>query len=311
MASGLPVFPGSPASSPSGLTPWGAKAASLVRPTAGELDLSTSLGEALREGLPALLGASTLKERTFKAKNVGDEYLNVEFGWAPVVSDAQNLGKALANSGDIIDQYERDRGRLVRRRYTFDTEKDQTTQILSLNKGPDGPPISGVGGFGTSNNGVWSLETTTTIDRWFSGAFIYGSPLRETAVGESYSLAEKADRLLGLSLTPDVLWNLTPWSWATDWALNTGDIISYASDVATQGLVMRYGYIMEHSLRTYEYQLTGCVRRGRSLDGLTAVLSIETKQRRAANPFGFGLTWDGLTAAQGSILAALGITRKP
>jgi hypothetical protein len=311
MASGLPVFPGSAASSPSGLTPWGAKAASLVRPTAGEIDLSTALGEALREGLPALVGAQTLKERTLKAKNAAGEYLNVEFGWAPVVSDAQGLGEALANSGSIMDQYERDRGRLVRRRYQFDTEKSETTQILSLNKSADMlAPISGVGGFGTSKTGVWSLKTTTTIDRWFSGAFVYGSPIRDTYVSESLDLAEKADRLLGLSLTPDVLWNLTPWSWATDWALNTGDILAYASDVASQGLVMRYGYIMEHSIREYEYQLTGAVRRGRDLGTLNAVLTTEVKQRRGANPFGFGLTWDGLTTAQASILAALGISRK-
>jgi Pyruvate/2-oxoacid:ferredoxin oxidoreductase gamma subunit len=210
-----------------------------------------------------------------------------------------------------MDQYERDRGRLVRRRYQFDTEKSETTQILSLNKSADMlAPISGVGGFGTSKTGVWSLKTTTTIDRWFSGAFVYGSPIRDTYVSESLDLAEKADRLLGLSLTPDVLWNLTPWSWATDWALNTGDILAYASDVASQGLVMRYGYIMEHSIREYEYQLTGAVRRGRDLGTLNAVLTTEVKQRRGANPFGFGLTWDGLTTAQASILAALGISRK-
>jgi len=310
-AAGKPIYPSSAASTPSGLMPWGAKAASLSRPTAAEVDLSTSLGEALREGLPSVVGAKTWRERTLRAKNAGDEYLNVEFGWAPLVSDVQNLGKALANSDKIVRQYERDRGRLIRRRFQFDPVSSDKTEILSTNMSPDRPPISDVGGFGTTSGGLWTVRTTTMINRWFSGAYVYGSPLRGNHVESSASLAEKADRIFGLSLSPDVLWNLTPWSWATDWALNTGDILSYASDVASQGLVMQYGYIMEHTVSRYEYRLDGVIINGRSVPGLTATLTTESKQRRAANPFGFGITWDGLTAAQGAILAALGISRKP
>lgn len=309
LSAGKAVFPSSLASSTSQLEPWGAKAASLVRPTAAEVDLSTALGELLNEGLPSVVGSSTWAERTLRARNAGDEYLNVQFGWLPLVSDIQKLAATVGGADAVMQQYNRDQGRSVRRSYQFDTIQSESETLLGNNKAPESASIASVGGFGSSTNGAWFKKSTVKIDRWFSGAFIYGSPMRSSHVKQSASLAETADRLLGLSLSPDVLWNLTPWSWALDWAFNIGDVLSYASDVASQGLVMSYGYIMEHTVHTDIYTLVGATRRGKSLGNLSTVLVTETKQRRAANPFGFGLTWDGLSAAQQAILAALGLSR--
>jgi len=42
----------------------------------------------------------------------------------------------------------------------------------------------------------------------------------------------------------------------------------------------------------------------------TLTLVAETKVRRPANPFGFGITWGGLSPFQLSIAAALGLSRK-
>jgi hypothetical protein len=71
---------------------------------------------------------------------------------------------------------------------------------------------------------------------------------------------------------------------------------------------MWYGYIMEHSIvrDTYTLSATG-FNQPQAVPPATFVT--ETKLRRGANPFGFGLTWDGLSTFQKSILAALGITR--
>jgi hypothetical protein len=121
-------------------------------------------------------------------------------------------------------------------------------------------------------------------------------------------LASDAQHLLGLSLTPDVLWELAPWSWAIDWVSNTGDVVKNISRFASGGLIMRYGYMMEHSIRKDIYTLdrTG-LKSGRRVPPIALVT--ETKVRRKANPFGFGLTWEGLSSFQASILAALGITK--
>jgi hypothetical protein len=128
-------------------------------------------------------------------------------------------------------------------------------------------------------------------------------------VAGSASAAEIADKLFNLSLTPDVLWNLTPWSWAIDWASNTGDVLAYIGDVAAQGLVMQYGYFMEHTVQKVEYSLSGVVFHDQPINVPNAKLVTETKSRTRANPFGFGITWDGLSAIQAAILAAIGITR--
>jgi len=120
--------------------------------------------------------------------------------------------------------------------------------------------------------------------------------------------ALEAKKLLGISLTPETLWNLAPWSWTVDWFSNAGDVISNVSDWATDGLVMRYGYLMEHSIVKDTYLMNGTG--SKSVPSCPPLqLVTETKLRKRANPFGFGLTWNGLSAVQLAILGALGISR--
>jgi len=305
-----PKWPTALNSSNSSLTALGATAASRCRPTAGEVDLSTALGELFRDGIPRLIGAKTWRERTLRARNAGDEYLNVEFGWDPLISDVKSFGETVINSHSILSQYERDRGRVIRRSYSFPVEESSTDIVLSTNKSPDGPLLFDTPKIpGSLIGGKWSRTTSTFKRRWFSGAFVYGSPARVEHVQTSAGLAEEADRLFGVSLTPDVLWNLTPWSWAIDWFSNTGDVLSYMGDVISQGLVMQYGYFMEHTFQKVEYSLVGCSYKNEAIRVPNAVLVTETKSRTKANPFGFGVTWNGLSAAQAAILAALGISR--
>jgi len=152
-----------------------------------------------------------------------------------------------------------------------------------------------------------------------SGYNVGGFPGRSRTIPTGYSArsamarhALEADKLLGLAPTPDVVWNLAPWSWAIDWFSNTGDVLSTVSDYIVDGLVMRYGYIMEHTIvkDTYTHvSVGGSTPTGLHVAPLTFVT--ETKIRRRANPFGFGLTFDGLTLRQKAIAAALGIVRWP
>jgi hypothetical protein len=124
-------------------------------------------------------------------------------------------------------------------------------------------------------------------------------------------LALEAKKLLGLSLTPDTVWNLTPWSWMVDWVSNAGDVVSNISDALFDGLVLRYGYMMEHTLTSDEYFFVGPTgfqpTNGPRPSSIT--LHHEVKKRVKATPYGFGLTWTSFTTRQLAILAALGITR--
>jgi hypothetical protein len=73
---------------------------------------------------------------------------------------------------------------------------------------------------------------------------------------------------------------------------------------------MRYGYMMEHSINkvTYSYEaIPGTYVQKPSIPDLAFVT--ETKLRQKANPFGFGVSWDGLSPLQLAITAALGLSR--
>jgi hypothetical protein len=145
---------------------------------------------------------------------------------------------------------------------------------------------------------------------WFSGSFIYNLPIPDSALDKLWYHVKLADRLLGITPTPDRIWELTPWSWFVDWFTNTGDILSNLRMFLFDGLVMQYGYVMQETKVTRTCTLEdNCT----TVNGnkITAVTTIEhvAQKRRQANPFGFGLTWDGLSPYQISILAALGMTR--
>jgi len=155
-------------------------------------------------------------------------------------------------------------------------------------------------------------QTVHTKETWFSGAFTYHIPsialYKQTGMLEAVG---KAQHLLGLELTPETVWNLAPWSWAIDWFSNAGDVVSNLSDWATDGLVLKYGYIMERITHEETYTLVGPSRlrfpTGTSASSVT--LKYESKRRLPATPFGFGLSWNSFSPRQLAITAALGITR--
>jgi hypothetical protein len=146
---------------------------------------------------------------------------------------------------------------------------------------------------------------------WFSGAFTYHLPIGYKSRVGLVSAAAKAGPLLGIELTPETVWNASPWTWAVDWFSNAGDVISNLSDWAVDGLVLKWGYIMEHTLQSVTYTLVGGCRY--KPYGLTFASPVtawkETKRREKATPFGFEISWLGMSPRQLAISAALGITR--
>jgi hypothetical protein len=78
----------------------------------------------------------------------------------------------------------------------------------------------------------------------------------------------------------------------------------------TDGLVMHYGYVMEHVVESDEIVLSGWTpQKGSFPSDLKIVVVRETKTRLRASPYGFGLTFEDFSPRQLAILAALGISR--
>lgn len=285
----------------------GATAVARCKPTNSVADASVFLGELFLDGLPHLVGARTWKDRTSYARSAGDEYLNYQFGWRPLISDVNSFAYAVDHANTVLTQYERDSGKAVRRRYNFPTKVTTTENTVYDGAYPYGTNSDFIAPPASRGRLVRTVETVQR--KWFSGSFTYHLPDGKDYRSQMIRGALESKKLLGLSLTPDTLWNLAPWSWAVDWFSNTGDVVSNLTDWATDGLVMHYGYMMEHTIVKHTYSLTKPGLLGPELRVRPLTFVIETKIRRKANPFGFGLTWEGLSPSQLAVLAALGLSR--
>lgn len=275
----------------------GTTAIARSEPTNPAFDAATFLGE-LREGglrAPGAEALSTLKERTKVAKAAGGEYLNVEFGWKPLVNDLMKLRYAVHNSHQIMTQYRKGSGHQIRRAYNYPSEFDNKQYVGDMLPNPT-----------ELNEFFIGSETSQSFSRtWFKGSFRYFLPTNDGQMNKFTDFRQKADKLYGLRLTPEVVWNLSPWSWAADWFGTTGDVIHNISALGHDGLVMQYGYMMAEKKVTITRE-----GRLRTRGVYCSHVSESTlMQRRPATPYGFGVDLHSLSTKQTAILVALGLSR--
>lgn len=301
---------------------WGTKAIALVKPTKSVANAYVAFRELQRDGVPALLGASLWKERNKRfIRGIGGEYLNFQFGWAPLINDLSQFIRAALRYEAIWSQFERDAGKPVRRRFAPDPDVTTSTTVDMGYAYFGGPAYDdGLSCLYDSIVGLpprqLKITRTVTQQRWFSGAFKYYVPERGSRSKlEKYQYElQKLQKLLGVIPTPDRIWAAEPWTWALDWITNTSAVMGNIVDLQANSLVMPYGYVMEHTKQTVEYVNTGgwyIVNPGvfKPVPDFKMVHTDEVKQRLQASPYGFGLTWNGFSPQQVAILAALGITR--
>jgi hypothetical protein len=246
-----------------------------------------------------------------RRKALADEFLNYEFGWVPFVSDLQQLYSTVKKVNPILDSLEDNSGKLVRRRYEFRPTIEITPQLWRNGVSPYYSPSSNALTDPLKwNQGQVYREELKAVRQWFSGAFTYYVPPRDGSLRTDMARAVlKGRKLFGLSLTPDVIWNLSPWSWLVDWFSNADSVLTNWTNWALYNQVLWYGYIMEHSVHAYRYTFTGQAAFKQPVSIPTLTMVSERKLRRQATPYGFGFSWNSLSAIQKTILAALGITK--
>jgi hypothetical protein len=289
----------------------GAAAIRATIPTNPAAQLATATGEFLKEGLPSLVGSTFFKDTTLSAKNAGKEYLNFEFGWKPIVKDLKSLANAAANHAKLIKQLQRDSGRVVRRGFTFPIEQRTAVQYGSGSLYSGLMPDWMIRAF-SKRGGPTTVTDTYTRQRWFRGAYTFYVNFSPEELNHAEEIEKKAQHLLGLELTPEVVWNLTPWSWLADWVGNVGDNLHNASRFSEDNLVLRYGYLMVHDNVERVRTLSGCLTHaGDYIGDLTLTSGRDHKQRIKATPYGFGLDTSGFSPKQWAILSALGLTKAP
>jgi hypothetical protein len=293
--SGVPALSIPARPSDSELDALGTTAIARTEPTAPAFDLSVFLGELMREGIPAAPGAQVM-ERTNQARKAGSEYLNTEFGWLPLVRGVNDFASTVSKADDILRQYQRASNQLIKRSYEWPTITANT--YVPCNFSTQGTSR----GFFTGGGRFQYVVQR----KWFEAAFTYHLPVGSSANDKFRRYGSYARKLLGVDISPEVLWNLAPWSWAVDWFSNVGDVIHNVSAMGQDGMVMRYGYIMCHTQRvTTDTGFLG----GSQLKFQTHTWTEEWKTRRPATPFGFGVAFSGLSPRQLAIVSALGLSR--
>jgi hypothetical protein len=301
-----------------GATGW--KRARPGNPVAG---VATFIGE-LREGLPRIplalhkrvrdLIQGKAAWRRINGRTVGDDYLNVMFGWIPLLSDLRKMHKLSMDIDKRLARIVRDNGKGVHKRREI---KNSSNSVVDKSEW-DTPFYGWNNAPGNIVNGYGRVVTVTTNTEkvWFAGRFRYYIP----DIGSNPWRRRTVRALYGANVTPEVVWNLLPWSWLADWFGNIGDVMSNASSNAVDNLTADYAYVMRTLEIKTEYFGSASWGSFDSGDNFTkvikagsaqayAVTKTEYKLRSVGSPFGFGATFDGLSNYQMGIAAALGISR--
>lgn len=290
-------------------------------PKAPGANLTQLVAEFVSDGPMALLSSAVYARAKYRKSNstkaIGSDYLAYQFGWVPTVSDVRKIIGSLLNMTEIISQFDRDYGRVVRRKRTARPVREN--KVVWQGKPSLGLQCYqpyGSSSFQTFDLTDWLhsgsadavvIDEIETASK-FSGAFSYGHPLGNK--GEKVaSFAERANHLLGLKLTPELLWELAPWSWLIDWFTNVGDCISIIS-AQSDGLTCRYGYVMNSYESERTIMVSGLKIGETNVPAFLArKATYKAAYRDRSTPFGFGLSLGALTEYQWSILAALGMTK--
>jgi hypothetical protein len=271
----------------------GATAISKALPTLPDSALATSIGEL--KDLPSIPLRKFARDPSLSS--AGDEFLNYTFGIEPTVKDVIQLQKTSQEMAKKIDQLKRDSGKLIRRRFEISKTEENTSQVFH---NQSSYPAEWMGTL-TRNRSV-----STRV--WFSGAFKHSYP---TNLDEQRQKLADFDAAYGSIPNAATAWNLSPYSWLVDWFTNVGDVVTNASYLGKNGLHIAYAYIMCETTVRIDDTLVGSYSPGGGTWPISTSCSTVTtvKQRLRATPFGFGVSPIALSAKQGAILTALGLSR--
>ena len=302
----------------SDLHSWAALKYGQMAPTSDRFSAPAFVGE-LREGLPRIVTAlASAKTKTSKLRAVGSDYLNVQFGWLPLLNDLISIAETLYSATQGLFKpwgaTHRSRGENPTTS-TLDAEKLPWNGSISIGDYYDDaafqPYLDGTGGRNAGYVlGTSTVHTAVTTRRWIEGEYVY----LPKAGFEQKDYLEKFNTLVKTDLTPSDLWQLAPWSWLVDWFFDIGKAIEAFETATSNRVLSTYCYAMEETTSTTQALMfdiaggSGVVYTGPK--AWSGQWEYSRKRRIRANPFGFTLNPESaLTGAQFLILGALGLTK--
>jgi len=289
---------------------------SRTRPTRSAANVAQALLELLVD-MPRLPYDIITRDqvRSKYLKRGSEEYLNVVFGWAPLVQDVLKICRAIVYSDSILQQYRRDSGKTIRRSAALPENRTVITKPTTSNESTT-LSLGGVVGDDLFNNydsdstGQLTITDELAETYWFKGAFSYLVSGGDNFFEKSAEFGRLANKLLGVRVDIEVLWQIAPWSWLSDWFDSIGSIIDVNNSIANDNLVVQYGYLMRSSrfIRTWNHTGVNFALSGHT-GPLISQYTRTKKERVRATPYGFGVNPGALSEQQWAILIALGLTK--
>lgn len=245
-------------------------------------------------------------------KKAADDFLAVQFGWAPFVKDVLQLLSVVENYAAYLDALVKNNDKPIRRRVTL----FESHESVEVNHGSGYPAFMAHQSNGESDwfssIPTWSITSELYTRAYAVGRFKYYRPELDKGLRDFRSQANRIRRFMlmfGLRVSPINIYRSIPWTWLIDWFTRFGDNISLLTDTIQDSIICDYCYVMQHTVEKRTYLRTLPFRTGTVRLAWSRIL--ETKARQpASSPYGFSLPWDGLTPRQIAILGALGISRQ-
>lgn len=307
------------------LTGWGPKAWALSAPKIEMANGFVSLAEA--RDIPRMLKISSsvfhskwglyggnINTVRQVPKQVSDTFLNHQFGWSPFLSD---LGKFYTAHNEMSSYMSRmghgnDKWKVYRRTLLDDYQSSKLAEGNGVRYRPSFEPTEwawvrpGTQSKWELHEEKFTLVTSSGSFKWYKPEF---EDLKSGNINVGFRNIGIQMAAHGIRISPSNIWRATPWTWLIDWGLNVGRSIDRLSEYLLDGVVSKYLYVMQHTVRRLVLYNTIPFRTGDVTFAHYRI--IDVKQRaEAGSPYGFDLPWDNFSLRKMAILGALGISRK-
>jgi len=287
-------------------------------PDAQDASLLVSAIELLRGDVPSILKnfRKYWDEGQSLAKTLGSEYLNVSFGWTPLMNELAGVIKHFMTLDRLLyyDSTRRHRGwdgpsvsstTAVANAIVCST---QSSNMLSYTADQNTQLENGAISGSVNDYVLWSQDYR--LSARFAGI---ARPSRSANYFNEKALAVLEN--LGIVNDPDLIWELTPFSWLADWAINIGSGMENATyySPSNGGRSIDYAYVSTKTVSVRERQVLNLNPQPsttiqRIHKGKSSITTVQTDRRRVS-PFGIGVDLSGLTSGQFGILVALGLAK--
>lgn len=288
------------------VTHFGAEALSKSRPDNPLFDLSTAIGEL--KDLPSSLRQRFLIGKR-PLKSIADLGLAYQFGWAPLFRDVRDLVLNSFNLNKAANQLIANEGRPVRR---YRLLRSSTVSIDPVRRRTYGA----AGSLPVTTDFYPDLpshtDTASVTDRvWTTSVFVYRLPGGPRTDLWTYNLYRK---LLGVELSPKVVYNLVPWSFLADYFTSLGDYVDAVAGSSTvEELSVLNAFVMRHKKFETKRSCNYTLFNGRDVivsGSNSSSIVYESKRRGVIDPTNPGLeVGKNLTDSQLGILGLLGLSR--